>query len=150
VVNRVLPDEVTDEYFAAWHRSQKKYDAMVDVAFSPVPIRRTPLFDHEIVGLESLGEMADAIFGDTDPTQHFHTTVSQSLKKVGKNYELQLQLPFVSKEDVDITHRPGELFVSVGPYKREISLPRVLNGTKVTRGKLEEGVLRVTFSGATK
>ena len=83
VVNRVLPEEVTDEYFAAWHRSQKKYDALVDTAFSPVPIRRTPLFDHEIVGLDSLAEMAEAIFGDTDPTQRFHTTVSQHLKKVG-------------------------------------------------------------------
>jgi len=150
VVNRVLPDAVKDEYFDAWHRSQKKYDALVDVAFSPVPIRRTPLFDHEIVGLKSLAEMAQAIFGDTDPTQHFHTTVSQQLKKVGTGYELRLQLPFVDKDEVDITHRPGELFISVGPYKREISLPRVLNGTRVTRGKLDEGVLRVTFSGASK
>jgi arsenite-transporting ATPase len=69
---------------------------------------------------------------------------------VGAGYELRLQLPFVDKDEVDITHRPGELFISVGPYKREISLPRVLNGTKVTRGKLDEGVLRVTFSGAAR
>ena len=80
----------------------------------------------------------------------FHTTVSQHLKKVGTGYELQLQLPFVSKDEVDITHRPGELFVSVGPYKREISLPRVLNGTRVTKGRLDEGMLRVTFAGAEK
>ncbi|MDQ6856586.1 MAG: TRC40/GET3/ArsA family transport-energizing ATPase, partial [Candidatus Dormibacteraeota bacterium] len=150
VVNRVLPDEVTDGYFDAWHKSQKKYDALVDLAFSPVPIRRTPLFSHEIVGMKSLAEMAEAIFGDSDPTQHFHTTVSQSLKKVGSGYELHLQLPFIEKDEVDITHRAGELFVSVGPYKREISLPRVLNGTRVTRGRLDEGVLRVTFSGAAK
>jgi len=150
VVNRVLPDEVTDEYFNAWHRSQKKYDALVDTAFSPVPIRRTPLFDHEIVGLDSLAEMAASIFDGADPTQRFHKTVSQHLRKIGNHYELQLQLPFVAKDDVDITHRPGELFVSVGPYKREISLPRVLNGTRVTRGKLDEGMLRVTFSGAAR
>jgi arsenite-transporting ATPase len=148
VVNRVLPDEVTDEYFDAWHKSQKKYDALVDNAFSPVPIRRTPLFNHEIVGLKSLTEMAEAIFADGDPTAHFHTTVPQSLKKVGSGYELHLQLPFIGKDEIDITHRPGELFVSVGPYKREISLPRVLNGTRVTKGKLDDGVLRVTFAGA--
>jgi arsenite-transporting ATPase len=150
IVNRVLPEEVTDSYFDAWHRSQKRYDALVDTAFSPVPIRRTPLFNHEIVGLKSLGEMAGAIFGEDDPTQHFHSTVSQRLTKVDGAYELHLQLPFVEKDDVDITHRPGELFVSVGPYKREISLPRVLNGTRVTRGRLDAGVLRVTFSGASK
>ena len=65
-------------------------------------------------------------------------------------YELQLQLPFVGKDEVDITHRPGELFVSVGPYKREISLPRVLNGTHVIKGKLDAGMLRVTFASASK
>src|SRR5579863_2760128 len=150
VVNRILPDEVTDSYFDAWHRTQKKYDKLVDQAFSPVPIRRTPLFSHEIVGLDALTEMSQAIFNGDDPTKRFHTTVSQKLRKSGTNYELSLALPFISKDEVDITHRPGELFVSVGPYKREIALPRVLNGTRVTRGKLEEGMLRVTFAGAKK
>jgi arsenite-transporting ATPase len=70
----VLPDEVKDEYFDAWHRAQKKYDALVETAFSPVPIRRTPLFDHEIVGLAALGEMAEAIFGGEDPTQRCRNT----------------------------------------------------------------------------
>ena len=150
VVNRILPDEVKDPYFDAWHRTQDKYDSLVDQAFSPVPIKRTPLFDHEIVGLDALGEMAEAIFGGEDPTTRFHTTVSQKLRKHGTGYELSLALPFITKEEVDITHRPGELFVSVGPYKREIALPRVLNGTTVTRGRLDEGQLRVTFSGAKK
>ena len=52
------------------------------------------------------------------------------------------------KEEVDIKHREGDLFVTVGPYKREISLPRVLNGKRVSRGRLEEGMLSVTFSDA--
>lgn len=150
VVNRVLPDEVTDQYFDAWRRSQKKYDALVDQAFDPVPIRRTPLFDHEIVGLDSLAEMADAIFGGGDPAARFNRSVPQKLTRCEGGYELRLALPFVSKEEVDITHRPGELFVTVGAYKREISLPRVLNGTRVTRGRLEDGTLRVTFAGAAR
>ena len=52
----------------------------------------------------------------------------ERIRKVGNNYELQLHLPFVGKEDVDIKHREGELFISVGPYKREISL-RWYSGT---------------------
>ena len=84
--------------------------------------------------------------GDRDPSQIFYHAVPQRIRKVGNNYELQLHLPFVGKEDVDIKHREGELFVSVGPYKREISLPRVLNGKRVTKGRLDEGMLLVTFS----
>jgi arsenite-transporting ATPase len=72
--------------------------------------------------------------------------VPQRIRKVGSGYELLLQLPFVGKEDVDITHREGELFVTVGPYKREISLPRVLSGKQVTKGRLEDGTLSVMFA----
>ncbi|MBV8300844.1 MAG: ArsA family ATPase [Candidatus Dormibacteraeota bacterium] len=146
VVNRVLPPEVRDAYFDSWRQSQERYSAMVDSAFSPIPIKRTRLFDHEIVGVQHLGEMARSIYGDEDPSKIFYRAVPQRLRKVGNAYELHLQLPFVGKEDVDISHREGELFVTVGPYKREISLPRVLNGKRVTKGKLHEGLLSVTFA----
>jgi arsenite-transporting ATPase len=146
VVNRVLPPEVTDSYFDSWREAQQRYAVMVDTAFSPIPTLQTKLFDHEIVGLDSLAEMGESIYGDRDPSQIFYHSVPQRIRKVGNTYELQLNLPFVGKEDVDIKHREGELFVSVGPYKREISLPRVLNGKRVTKGRLEEGMLCVTFA----
>jgi arsenite/tail-anchored protein-transporting ATPase len=150
VVNRVLPPEVTDGYFDSWRKSQARYNETVETAFTPIPIRRTKLFDHEMVGLENLEEMAASLFGDEDPSQTFYKSVPQRLRKVDGQYELLLQLPFVSKDEVDVTHREGELFVTVGPYKREISLPRVLNGKKIRRAKLEEGMLRLTFSGEGK
>ena len=90
--------------------------------------------------------MADSIYADQDPSQIFYHSIPQRIRKVGNNYELQIHLPFVGKEEVDIKHREGDLFITVGPYKREISLPRVLNGKRVTRGRLEEGLLSVTFS----
>ena len=146
VINRILPPEVTDDYFSAWRDAQQRYSEVVENAFAPIPILRTKLFDHEIVGLEHLGEMAESIYGDHDPAEIYYRAVPQRIKKVGDAYELQLQLPFVGKEEVDITHREGELFVSIGPYKREISLPRVLSGKRVTRGRLEEGTLSVVFA----
>jgi arsenite-transporting ATPase len=148
IVNRILPPEVTDDYFAAWRGAQQRYSEVVQSAFAPIPIMRTRLFDHEIVGLAHLAEMADSIYGASDPAEIYYRAVPQRIKKVGSAYELLLQLPFVGKEDVDITHREGELYVTVGPYKREISLPRVLRGKRVTRGRLEEGTLSVTFADA--
>jgi arsenite-transporting ATPase len=148
VVNRELPAEVTDHYFDSWRETQKRYSALVDTAFSPIPILRTRLFDHEIVGIEALGEMAESIYGDRDPAEIFYHSVAQRVRKVGADYELSLHLPFVDKTDIALSHREGELFVTVGPYKREIALPRVLNG-KVTLGaRLEDGTLRVMFGSA--
>ena len=150
VVNRVLPPEVQDTYFQSWRQTQQRYAELVERSFSPVPIVQTRLFDHEMVGIENLREMAGSIYGGDDPTTIYYRAVPQRLLKVNGGYELHLQLPFVGKEDVDITHREGELYVTVGPYKREISLPRVLNGKKVTRGKLDDGMLSVTFADARK
>ena len=148
VVNRVLPPEVTDTYFTSWRAAQKRHDEVVESAFSPVPIMRTKLFDHEIVGLDALGEMASSIFADDDPARIYYHSVPQRISKRGTDYELMLHLPFVSKDDIELSHREDELFVTVGPYKREISLPRSLRG-RVTRGaRLEEGMLRITFGSA--
>jgi len=148
VVNRVIPDEVTDRYFDAWRQSQARYGEMVETAFSPLPILSTRLFDHEIVGIDNLEEMADSIYADRDPATIFYASVPQRIRKTGDHYELLLHLPFVSRDELDLSHREGELFVTVGPYKREISLPRVLNGKAVQSAKLEEGMLRVVFGSA--
>jgi arsenite/tail-anchored protein-transporting ATPase len=145
VVNRVLPPEVTDGYFTAWHKAQSRYSGQVDSAFSPLPIMRTKLFDHEIVGIDHLEEMAQSIYGDRDPSEIFYRTVPQRLRKMGEVYELLLHLPFVSRDDVDVAFREGELFITVGAYKREIALPRVLSGKVTKSAKLEEGMLRVMF-----
>jgi arsenite/tail-anchored protein-transporting ATPase len=148
VVNRVLPPEVTDSYFHSWRAAQKRYDEVVETAFSPVPIMRTKLFDHEIVGVDALAEMAGSIFGDRDPAEIYYHSVPQRISKRGADYELMLHLPFVSKDEIELSHRDDELFVTVGPYKREISLPRSLRG-RVTRGaRLEEGMLRIVFGSA--
>ena len=145
VVNRILPPEVTDGYFDTWRKSQERYSTLVDAAFSPIPILRTRLFEHEIIGLDRLAAMADSIYEAVDPTRILYSEVPQKLRKRGNQYDLTLRLPFVEKADLELTHREGELFISLGPYKREIALPRVLNG-KVTQGaKLEDGQLRVVF-----
>ncbi len=147
VVNRVLPAEVQDGYFAAWRQIQQRYDASVETLFDPIPIRRSKLFDHEMLGVERLSELADAVFGEDDPSTTFYRAVAQRVRKVNGQYELTLQLPFVSRDEVDVTHGDGEIYVTVGPYKREISLPRILTGRRVTRARLDEGALHLTFAG---
>ncbi len=145
LVNRVLPEEVGEGYFAEWRKSQKRYREQVEVAFSPVPILDARLFDHEVLGLSDLGELADSLFGDRDPSAVLYDTKPQSLRKEGEGYVLSLQLPFATKDQVELTQRDDELYVSVGPYKREISLPRVLQGQVTTSAQLEHGQLAIHF-----
>jgi arsenite-transporting ATPase len=89
--------------------------------------------------------MAEAIYGDRDPTERFYAGQSQRVEKVGGEYVLALKLPFATRGDVAVTRQDGELFVAVGNYKRELSLPRTLASRDTLGAAIEDGELRVRF-----
>jgi len=139
VANRILPEEVTDPYFAAWKDTQARYMRRVEEGFSPVPIKKAPLFEDEVVGLEALGRMAAALFGDEDPTRIYYQGRPQVLQALPEGgYRLTIPLPFATRGDVTLRQSGDELFVHVGAHRRHIILPRVLIGTQAARAKLDE------------
>src|SRR5277367_2511395 len=44
IVNRVLPEAITDSFFSEWRESQHRVLEEIDAYFAPVPVRRVPLF----------------------------------------------------------------------------------------------------------
>jgi arsenite/tail-anchored protein-transporting ATPase len=139
VANRILPEEVTDPYFAAWKDTQARYMRRVEEGFSPVPIKRAPLFDDEVVGLAALGRMAGAVYGEEDPTRIYYEGRPQRLSSMPDGtYQLSIPLPFATRGDVTLRQTGDELFVHVGAHRRHIILPRVLIGLRAVRAKLDE------------
>ena len=53
IVNRVLPADVKDAWFSEWHASQEKVLHEIEEYFAPVPVKRVPLFAHEVLGQEA-------------------------------------------------------------------------------------------------
>jgi arsenite-transporting ATPase len=68
--------------------------------------------------------------------------------RVGDEYVLTLPVPFVERRDVDLARQDGELFVTVGNYKRDITLPRTLALRETVGAALEDGELRIRFGVA--
>src|SRR5437867_5625329 len=66
IVNRVLPEQVTDVYFLEWRASQAKVLAEIEAYFAPVKVKRVPLFTHEMLGRERLQELARSLYGEKD------------------------------------------------------------------------------------
>jgi arsenite-transporting ATPase len=145
VVNRRLPEELSDELFRKWRDIHQRYAVEVDHSFQPLPIFNVPLFDEEVVGERMLLRMADAIYGERDPTERFYQGSSQRVEKVGGEYVLALKVPFADREDVTLSRQDGELFVTVGSYRREVALPRVLASRATLGAAIEAGELRVRF-----
>jgi arsenite-transporting ATPase len=57
-----------------------------------------------------------------------------------------LKVPFVEKSAVDLSRHNGELFVTIGNYRREITLPRVLARRDTAGATIADGELRVRFA----
>lgn len=146
ISNRLIPDRVHDSYFDSWKESQEKYSRMIEEAFSPLPILKVPLFDQEVVGLAMLRRMAESIYGDSDPTKVYFIGRTHSVEKKNGCYILRLLLPFVEKQDLQLTRSGDELIVHIGNRKRTLILPRVLASLDVQSAKFDKDTLMITFS----
>ncbi|QCX33125.1 ArsA family ATPase [Caloramator sp. E03] len=145
VVNRVIPENVTDDYFKVWKDIQKKYKTEIIESFSPIPIYYAPLFENEIVGMEMLERMGEAIFKDEDPTEIKYNGRAQKVNKEGEDYILSIDMPFVDKKDLSLSQKGDELIIKAGNIKRNITLPRTLLDFTIKKAKFEEEVLKIWF-----
>src|SRR5713101_1907959 len=124
IVNRVLPEQVTDVYFLEWRASQAKVLAEIEAYFAPVKVKRVPLFTHEMLGRERLEELARSLYGDKDdPALVTRTEAPYTFEKMDGYYAVRLRLPFAAKGEVGLFKKGDELVVEIGTLRRHIGLP---------------------------
>jgi len=147
ICNRIIPDEVTDPYFAMWKANQKENIAFIDEAFGGLPLMKAPLFGGEITGLDKLRRLADEIYGDKNPAERMFEGETHSIEKDEHDghYRLRVPLPFVDKSDMDLYRSRDELTLRVGPYRRNIVLPYALWDLEIADAKFEQSTLCIRF-----
>jgi arsenite-transporting ATPase len=144
IVNRVLPEEVTDIYFQEWRASQAKVLKEIEAYFAPVRVKRVPLFTHEVLGGERLEELARSLYpeGD-DPAAVTRTEAPYTFEKMDGYYAVRLQLPFAAKGEVGLFKKGDELVVEIGTLRRHIGLPTSMSSLSPSRARLENKILTV-------
>jgi arsenite-transporting ATPase len=148
VVNRIIPDDVTDPYFGKWKDIQAEHLATVHESFDPVPILTVRLFEREMIGLPLLSEMGQAVYADRDATAVLHVDEPIRVRKRGTGYVLSMRLPFVSRDEMDVHRKGEELFVRVGSYKRNLILPQTLKRMVVREANFAGDRLEILFGRA--
>ncbi len=144
IVNRVLPNTVTDEFFAEWRASQTRFLGETEAYFAPVPVRRVPLFRHEILGLDRIRELGQVLFADrSDPAAVTRRERPYEFTKSDGRYQVQLRVPFTEKGEVGLFKKGEELVVEVGTIRRHIGLPISMAQLRPVRAKLNDGILIV-------
>ena len=143
IVNRLLPDEVSDPYFASWREAQERHLQTISDSFSPIPILKARLFDREMYGLEALTALAEEVFEGVEPLGLLFRGATHEIVRSGDGYEVILNLPLAEKRDLDLSKRGAELFVRVGAHKRNILLPDSMARLSATGASIDAGRLRV-------
>jgi arsenite/tail-anchored protein-transporting ATPase len=148
IVNRIIPEDVTDPYFGKWKDIQAEHLQTVRESFEPVPILTAKLFDREMVGVALLEEMGHEVYGDRRVVDVLFRDHPIRVRRRGRGYVLAMRLPFVSREDMDIHRRGEELYVRVGTYKRNLVLPQTLQRLEVRGANFVGDHLEIAFTHA--
>lgn len=144
IVNRVLPQAITDAWFEEWRASQAKVLQEIDEYFSPVAVKRVPLFTHEVLGRERLEELAHVLYEEKeDPAAVSRTEAPYTFVKRNAHYEVRLRLPFAVKGEVGLFKKGDELVVEIGTLRRHIGLPTSMSALIPTRATLQNKILTV-------
>jgi arsenite-transporting ATPase len=145
VVNRVLPAEAADGYFAAWREVQREQMELVRSAFEPVPILSAPFFEREVMGPDMLDRLGGEVFDGADAAAVLHEDISQELATENGRARLRLVLPFAERDQLQLKKIGLEVVVRVGGQKRTIILPPALAGYAASGARFENGALEIVF-----
>jgi arsenite/tail-anchored protein-transporting ATPase len=145
VVNRVLPPEAGEGYFAAWREAQQEHMELVRSAFSPVPVLTAPWLPTEVSGPALLDELGDAVFDGHVAHEVLHQELSQELTAENGHARLRLPLPLAERGDIELKKIGMEVVVRVAGQKRTIILPPSLAAYETSGARFADGALEVSF-----
>lgn len=144
ITNKVI--EGSGEFLGQWKGIQEKYIDEIEKSFSPIPVLKSYLREGEIIGRKPLEELGSEIYDEKDPTDVFYSKKAMDIEKEGEGYTLTVELPFSSKEDIDLYHKGTELIINIGSYKRSIYLPHILHELEPKLARFEGKKLIIKFS----
>jgi len=145
IINRIFPESSGKGYFKEKLEEQKKYMKEIEEAFSPLKMMRAYMFNTEIVGGESLNLLADQLFGDKDPIEIYSTEKPMKMFEEDGHKVLALKIPFTVDKAVELYNRKDLLIVSIGSYKKSITLPYTFATLDVKRAEMRNGWLNIHF-----
>jgi arsenite-transporting ATPase len=145
VANRVFPADDADDWRAGWVLAQDEVLERVGQSFAGLPVWRSEYRPREPVGVEALTELARELYGESDPLA---ATKGKGPFRISRNEAgavLRLALPLVSRAEVDLARNGDDLVVTVGSYRRLITLPSGLARFRIAGARVEQGELQVRF-----
>lgn len=139
IANRIFPVEGADEWRAGWVEAQAKVLDEVEASFTGIPIWRSVYRTAEPVGVPALVALAEEVFAETDPFAAATAEPPFRVTRTATGAVAHLALPGVDAAQVDLARHGDELVITVGSYRRLLTLPSGLARWKVAGARVEPG-----------
>jgi arsenite-transporting ATPase len=148
IINRVLPEtrDSSDPFLKGLRDLQQQALKTVYDTFMPLPLFEVSWYGEQMLGSSALKKLASSLWKDRDPTEVFWVGPIQQIDKRDNEYVLRLPLPHIEMDQVKLTKRGDELLISIGNFRREISLPHALAVLEASKAELtDDGSLEIHF-----
>lgn len=145
VANRVFPSDDADDWRAGWVEAQKGVLAETDASFAGLQVWRSLYRTREPVGVEALRDFAAEVYGDADPLALPAGEGPFTLQRTETGAIVHLALPGVDRDQVQLARNGDDLVVTVGSYRRLMTLPSGLARLRIAGAKVDGSELKVRF-----
>jgi arsenite-transporting ATPase len=152
IANRLVPSPGAARGTAAsWLRTRRhEQDAVLAELTGIGEIRTVDHRASEPVGVPALLEVAEQLYGDTDPLPG--SAVPESLLEVSGSgrgldarYSLRIALPLADDTELDLARVGDDLALTVDGRRRLVALPSLLRRCIVTGAEMDSGGVTVGF-----
>lgn len=150
IANRIIPNSVTDPFFQRWKENQDQYKQEIYENFRPLPVKEVPLYSEEMCGLEALDRLKETLYADEDPTQVYYKENTVRMVQENNQYSLELYLPGIAKDQIQLSKTGDELNVRIGNHRRNLVLPQALAALQPAGAKMDDDYLKIRFAQPTK
>ena len=144
-INRILPKDLDNDFFAQWISIQKEYVTCIKESFAALPVYEIPWYDEELRGEKAIRRIVEDVLTDKDVFAVKSITERECFEQTEAGYQLNVFLPYAEKDNIDLYQAATDLVIRTGNFKRSIPLPNTLRSYMVAGAKLEEGILQIRF-----
>lgn len=146
IANRIIPQQVTDPFFQRWKASQQQYRQQIHENFQPLPVKEVPLFSEEMCGLPALDRLKQTLYRDEDPAQVYYKETTLRVVQEQGYYSLELYLPGIPKDRIELSKSADELNVRIGNHRRNLVLPQALAALQPVGARMDQDFLKIKFA----
>ncbi|SFC06045.1 arsenite-transporting ATPase [Nocardioides terrae] len=147
VANRIFPAEGADDWRSGWVKAQDEVLADVGASFPALPVWRSVYRPREPVGVPALEALASEVYDPEtgDPLAAPAGDGPFRVTRTATGAVAHLALPGASSDQVHLARNGDDLVVTVGSYRRLMTLPQGIARLRIAGARVDAGELQVRF-----